>query len=62
MLDGPLRCPKYLEEGMGSIMLLISGIIPNAELPLLDGWVKKEGHFLNVQHYKIPTDREPHHD
>jgi hypothetical protein len=36
-------------------MLLIAGIIPHAELPLIDGWAKKDGQFLNVQHHKIPT-------
>lgn len=36
-------------------MLLIAGIIPRADLPLLDGLVERKGEFLNVQFHDIPT-------
>ncbi|MDD3270004.1 MAG: NAD(P)H-hydrate dehydratase [Syntrophomonadaceae bacterium] len=36
-------------------MLLIAGIIPRADLPLLEGRVERKGQFLNVQLHEIPS-------
>ncbi len=36
-------------------MLLIAGIIPHGDVPLITGKVEKNGHFLSIQHYDIPT-------